>query len=145
MEIGVGVQREADQRASVGAHLLPSHFRHGTSIYRTFIMIHLNNQSFGCLLWTVNLSFSEQFLKQSNYFLWILFCQCLKQSKLEVYTHTHTHTHTHTYIYTYIYIWKKNPGVSAEFRTLLQGKKTHLFQQECCMPACLASSLLESG
>lgn len=47
----------------------------------SFIMIHLNNQSFGCLLWIVNLSTSEQLPKQLYDVLCALLCSSNRKDK----------------------------------------------------------------
>lgn len=67
----------------LGARLLFPHFKDGTYIYRTFLMMLLNNQFSGCWLQIVNLTTSEQVLTQLYYFPCVPFCQCLKRLKLE--------------------------------------------------------------
>lgn len=118
MAVGRGGCREEEiQRMKLGAHLLFPHFEDGTYIYRTLMML-LNNQFSGCWLQIVNLTTSEQVLTQLYYFLCALFCQCLKQLKLEGWIA--------------ILEWDSGP--------LLCCKKVNLFQLELGMPACLASS-----
>lgn len=119
----------SESRTTLEARLLPAHFRLSPSIYRTFIMLHRNLPPFGCLLWIVNLSISEQFLKQFYFFFFL----CSFPSMPEA-------AQTGK-----IKKKKKIWGSQWNLGTLLSGKKMNLFPVEFCLPACLASSFPESG